>query len=272
MKAIFNESVLQRFNKLMLPLALFWTLATIGGVYLPNSTIERFSYQFEPFFEIFHFGEKFGISNRFDGAVHSNGVSTTTLVPDPHCIKAIYRSDSDSFVSISDSASTTIVRLGGVYKSAFKLIGLTDTVATFCGYGKTYLLRLGHDDPLVRQETVMEAISDSVHKENEWHVIAHDTLVSQMNNIQNLGKAIDISEVANGTKIEGFRVNKIASDSLFAQLGIMNGDIIQSVNNKKLESYADALSIYGQVPQLRSIRITVLRNNLPKDIVYEITR
>ncbi len=273
MKTIFNESSLQRFNLLAAPLVLIWSLSTLGGAFLSDSPIEGFKSQFNPFFEVFHFGQKFGIAEHFDGAIHSKTISATTLVPDLHRIKAIYRSTSNSFASISDTKTTLIVPLGGIYKNVFHLTSLTDTTATFRGYGKVYLLRLGHDDPLSRQEVVTQFVIDPAQaaQENEWHTIAYQTIKTQMSDLQNIGKTIDISAVANGAKISGFRVNTIAPESIFTQLGIINGDIILSVNNKKLESYADALALYAQVPNLRSIRITVNRNNLQKELIYEIT-
>lgn len=275
MKVIFNESLLQRFNALAAPIVIVWSLSTLGGVFLSNTPTEGFSSHFDPFFEIFHFGPKFGIAEHFDGAIHTKSITATKLVPDPNRIKAIYRSVSDSFISISDTKTTFIVPLGGIYKGVFRLTALSDTTATFRGYGKTYLLRLGHDDSLARQEVVTEAVADSAQagtQENEWRTIAYQTIKTQMNDLQNIGKTIDISAVANGEKISGFRVNTIAPESIFAQLGIINGDVILSVNNKKLESYADALAVYAQVPSLRSLRITVKRNNLQKELVYEIAR
>jgi type II secretion system protein C len=275
MKAIFNESLLQRFNVLATPIVIIWSLSTLGGAFLSDAPTEGFSSRFDPFFEIFHFGPKFGIAEHFDGAIHTKSVTATKLVPDPHRIKAIYRSASDSFVSVSDTKTTLIVPLGGIYKGVFRLTALSDTTATFRGYGKTYLLRLGHDDSLARQEVVTESVADSIQagtQENEWRTIAYQTIKTQMSDLQNIGKAIDITAVANGEKISGFRVNTIAPESIFAQLGIINGDVILSVNNKKLQSYADALAVYAQVPSLRSLRITVKRNNLQKELVYEITR
>lgn len=275
MKALFNESLFQRFNLFALPLVIMWSLSSVGGVFLSHYTTEGFASAFDPFFEIFHFGEKFGIAEHFEGAIHTKTVTTTSLVPDPHRIKAIYRSNSGSFVSISDAQKTVIVPLGGIYKNVFHLTALTDTTATFRGFGKSYTLRLGHDDPLARQEVINESISDPTQESggaNERHTIAYQVIMNQMSDLQNIGKNIDISEVANGDKITGFRVNTIAPESIFAQLGIMSGDVIFSVNNKKLSSYADALAVYGLVPHLRSLRITVNRNNLQKDIVYEITR
>lgn len=275
MKPIFNESLLQRLNSLLLPVVVAWSFSIAGGVFLSNTAMEGFVNRFEPFFEIFYFGKKFAIAEHFDGAIHSKTVTTQTLVPYPHRIKAIYRAPSGSFISISDGKETLVVPLGGTYKGVFKLIDVSDSTAIFRGYGKTYRLRLGFDDMLSRQEVVTHSIPDPLHPagvENEVHAIAYQTVIRQMKDIQNVGKYIDISEVLKGSKITGFRVNSIAPESIFAQLGIAQGDIIQSVNNQKLESYADALTVYSQVPRLRSIQITVLRNNLPKDIVYEITR
>lgn len=274
MKAIFSESLLKRFNTLVLPFAIIWSFSIFGGMFLSNSTTEGFSYRFEPFFEIFHFGEKFAILEHFDGAIHTKMVTSTKLVPDPHRIKAIYRSNVDSFVSISDTKATQLVPLGGMYKKTFKLIGLTDTTAIFSGFGKTYRLRLGHDDPLSRKEVVTTAVADPTNKgslTNEWRSIKYQTLISQMD-MQNIEKNINISEISNGNKFSGFKVNSVTPGSIFEELGIMNEDVLLAINSKKLESYSDALIMYSKVPHLRSIRITVNRNNLQKDIIYEVIR
>ncbi|MFA6188106.1 MAG: hypothetical protein WC680_02390 [Sulfuricurvum sp.] len=275
MKVIFNESYFQRFNRLVLPLVIVWSLVSAGGVFLSNVGTEGLVYRFEPFFEIFHFGDKFAIAENFAGAIHSKLVTTKTLVSYPHRIKAIYRSQSGSFTSINDGKETVIVPIRGKYKDAYHLIGLSDSVAIFQGYGKTFRLRLGHDDMLSRQEVITRSISDPLQEgihEKEWHSIAYNTVINQIGDLQNITKSIDISQSMNGSKFMGYRINSIASNSLFSQLGLLQGDVIQSVNNQKLESFGDVLTVYAKIAHLRSIRMTVLRNNLQKDIVYEITR
>jgi len=275
MNLLFNDLLLRRFNHWVLPVAIVWSLSTAGGMFLSQTTTEGFVNGFTSFFEVFRLGEKFALVEQTDGVFKGKLVTSTTLVPDLHRIKAIYRSQSDSFVSISDTKATTIVPLNGMYKNAFRLIGLNDTSAVFRGYGKTYRLRLGFDDNLSRQEVVTRSVSDPSQMgsvDNEWRTVAYKTLKEQMDNLPNIGKSIDVTPAYDGSKITGFRVNTMASTSVLAQLGILQGDVIQSVNNKKLESYPDALAVVSQLPRLRSIRITVLRNNLQKDIVYEITR
>lgn len=269
MNLIFDEIHLKYFNALVLPFALVWSLTTIGGLFLSKIPIEGYTQESEPFFELFRFGDKFGLT--YQDTFHTKTVTTTSLVPVPHKIKAIYRSTSDTYVCIHDGKETLIVPLYGRYKKEFKLISVDDKSALFRGFGKSYRLRLGFEDNLVRQERVSVTVQENDPKNggiNEWRTISRDLLVDQMRDMDQLDKNIDLKL----DKTTGFRVERIVPESILAQMGIVQGDILVSVNNKKLGSYGDALSIYKQIPNMRSIRINVLRNNLSKDMLYEIKR
>lgn len=274
MNKFFNESSLQRFNTLAFPLVFFWSISLFTAMFLPSATQERFTYPVEPYFEIFHFADKLALSD-LASVVHTKTVTVTTLVPYPHRLKGLYRAHTGSYVSIYDGKETLIVPLKGTYKGAFHLIGLNDTAAVFQGYGKKYRLRLGKDDNLSRLERITRSVSTPSEKqaqESQSHIITYQSVMNQINNMQNITKSIDISESRSGSKFMGYRINAITVDSLFSQLGLQKGDVIQSFNNQKLESFGDVLMIYGRIPQLKSIRLTVLRNNLPKEIIYEIIR
>lgn len=274
MNKFFNEYSLQRFNSLAFPIVFLWSISLFAAIFLPSATQERLSYSFEPFFEIFHFGEKFALSNHAS-AVNTKTITVTTLVPYPHRLKGLYRAKTGSYASIYDGKETLIVPLKGDYKRVFRLIGLNDTSAIFQGYGKKYRLRLGKDDNLSRLERITRIESTPLEKQDQEgiaHIITYQSIMNQVNKMHNIHKSIDISPSKNGSKFMGYRINAITSDSIFSQLGLQKGDVIQSFNNQKLESFTDVLMIYGRMPKLRSICLTVLRNNLPKDIVYEIIR
>jgi general secretion pathway protein C len=274
MNKFFNEYSLQRFNTLAFPLVFLWSISLCATIFLPTHTYERFTYPYEPFFEIFHLEEKLALST-YSSATQTKTVTLTTLVPYPHRLKGLYRAHTGSYASIYDGKETVIIPLRGRYKGTFHLIGLNDTSAIFQGYGKKYRLRLGKDDNLSRLERVTRTVSDPLKKplqENPPRIIAYQSVMNQVNELHNIHKSIDISVSRNGSKFMGYRVNAIAPNSIFSQLGLQRGDVIQSFNNQKLESFADVLMIYGRMPQLRSIRLSVLRNNLQKDIVYEIIR
>jgi type II secretion system protein C len=270
MKLIFNESSFRRFNTLAMPLAIVWCISTFGGAFLSKIPVQGYADHFKPFFELLHLGDKFSLSGYVEGTTQGKTVTTTMLVPSPHRIKAIYRSNDGSFVSISNGAETQIVALNGTYEKEFKLIGLSDSAAIFKGFGKTYRLILGHEGSLDHQESVVQSVADPS-RGNEWRSISRTIIIDQMRNLQVLFKSVEINEVRSGDKINGFRVERVAPESILGRFGVIQGDVIESVNNKKLESYSDVFSIYNQIPHMHSIRITVNRNNLQKDIIYEIT-
>ena len=83
-------------------------------------------------------------------------------------------------------------------------------------------------------------------------------------------KNISIHEVKKNGKINGFKVNKINQNSVFAKLGLKEGDLIIKLNNKKLDSYREALKIYKHIDDLDSVQIVVMRNNQEVELVYEI--
>lgn len=272
MNLTFNDSLLRKFNTFVFPIAIVWSLMSLSGSILSNTSIEGYPNRYESFFELFRFGPLFGLTNE-ENIKSGKSITTTKLIPYPHRLKAILRDSSDSYVVLSDGKTSAIIRLNEWYKKQFQLTSLSDDSATFRGFGKTYRLRLAHEDNLVREERVTTFIPDPKDpNSHEWHTIERSILLNQLKDIENISKTIEITEVRNGANVEGFRVDSLASDSLFSSLGIMQGDVIQSINNKKLESYADALSIYNKVPQIRSLRISIIRNNLPKDILYEVTR
>jgi len=272
MKYSINDPFLRTFNRLALPVALVWSLSSIGGYFLAHTNIEGNPQRYESFFELFRFGGMFGLIQG-EGGMGGKSVTTVQLVPAPHKIKAILRSSSGSYVVISDGTASQIVGLNEWYKKQFRLIGIGDEVAIFKGFGKTYRLRLYHNDNLVKEESVTTFIPDpKAPNAKEWRTVEHAVLVAQLRDIQKVQKSIEVSEVRKGESMEGFKIDTLTKDSIFSTLGVVQGDVIVSVNNQKLGSYADALAIYAKIPQMRSIRITLIRNNQLKDMLYEITR
>jgi type II secretion system protein C len=278
MKVIFNNSNFKKFNYICIPLITFWSLSNIGGSFLSQQSIEGFSNNKDSFFELFRFSDKFGIS-KLSEKTNSMGegkkVLTKTLIDVPHILKGTYRSNEKSFISIENGNKTDIVFLNKVYNNNLKLISIGERTATFKGFGKLFKLTIGINGSLPKEEVTTNIVYDTpkaIKETEEWRSISHDSVVEQTSDIMNINKKINFSIVRDEDSIVGFRVEDIDSNSIFSQLGIIQGDVIESVNNKKLQSYADIMQIYNKIPQMRSIRISIKRNNLQKDVVYEITR
>lgn len=71
-------------------------------------------------------------------------------------------------------------------------------------------------------------------------------------------------------KIDGFKVLSVKQNSIFAQLGLLKGDIIMAVNNQPLKSYADAFKVYDNIGDFDSLKLDIIRNKQKKELEYEV--
>lgn len=95
-------------------------------------------------------------------------------------------------------------------------------------------------------------------------------LNSYVNDIDKVWRNISINEIRRNGKIDGFKIYRVNKNSVFAKLGLKKGDIIKSINNKVLGSYADAFKVYNNINKTKYLNIEILRNNEIMELNYEI--
>ena len=100
--------------------------------------------------------------------------------------------------------------------------------------------------------------------------VKRDYVNKYINNFNKIWKDISINEVFKNSKINGFKVTRIRSNSVFSKLGLRQGDILKEVNNIELKSYNDAFKIYKKINKINNLHIKVLRNNQEVELDYEI--
>ena len=66
------------------------------------------------------------------------------------------------------------------------------------------------------------------------------------------------------------RLFAIRRDSLYEKLGLKNGDILTAVNENNLSDPSQALKIFEQLKNERSINVKLERNGENKDLHYAI--
>lgn len=270
MKPLFNDFTLKRLNKIGIPFVIAMTLSTATLPFLSSSSLEHPRNEITPFFELYHLGKLFSL--HFD----ANGVSMKKVVNDtlvlvPYRLNAIYADGSHSFVAVNDNNTTTFINKGNTYKHLYKLINISAKKAVFFAYGEKMELVLGEDGHLKHKESVTSFVPDSHEKESQF-IVARSSLEHYTENIGEIWKNIAINPVIQQDKITGFRVDKIAKDTPFALLGLQQGDVITGLDNKPLDSYATVFITYQNALKNPAIKISVLRNNQPKDLEYEISR
>jgi general secretion pathway protein C len=71
-------------------------------------------------------------------------------------------------------------------------------------------------------------------------------------------------------KANGFKLYAIRPNSMFAKIGLQNGDTIQSINGFDMSSPDKALEVYTKVRSASSLSVSVLRRGLPVNLEYSI--
>lgn len=86
---------------------------------------------------------------------------------------------------------------------------------------------------------------------------------------QLLTKARVIPNFTNG-KPDGFKIFAIDNGSLYAKIGLQNGDIIQRINGIEMRDPQNFMKVFQQLKDEPSITIDLVRNNQRETFGYEI--
>ncbi len=68
----------------------------------------------------------------------------------------------------------------------------------------------------------------------------------------------------------GFRLSQIRAGGVLQQMGLQEGDVLQKVNGLDIHTPQEALQAYQQLQTESTVRLSVLRNNSPTTLTYEI--
>ena len=100
--------------------------------------------------------------------------------------------------------------------------------------------------------------------------IAKDVLQNSMNDLNDLMTQVRVRPYFRRGKPEGLIVSQIKSGSIFAKLGLMNGDIIANVNGKQMSSPEEAFQFYNSLKSGKAVSIEITRRGQKKMFTYDI--
>ena len=100
--------------------------------------------------------------------------------------------------------------------------------------------------------------------------IAQDALQESMSDINQLMTQVRVRPYFRRGKPEGIIVSQIKSDSVFSKLGLMNGDIIASVNGKQMSSPEEAIQFYNSLRSGEEVSIEITRRGQKRMLTYDI--
>jgi general secretion pathway protein C len=100
--------------------------------------------------------------------------------------------------------------------------------------------------------------------------VAEDELNGELANLPRLlSQARAVPYFRNGKSV-GMRLFAIRAGSMYEKLGLKNGDIIKAVNNNNLSDPAQALKLFEQLKNERTIAVKTERNGQDLDLNYTI--
>jgi general secretion pathway protein C len=104
---------------------------------------------------------------------------------------------------------------------------------------------------------------------NQWVLDKQEVTAALSNLPQLLTKARVIPNFADG-KPDGFKIFSIAPDSLYAKIGLQNGDVLQQINGVEIKDPENFMRVFQQLKDETRIALDLVRNNRRESYTYEI--
>ena len=106
--------------------------------------------------------------------------------------------------------------------------------------------------------------------DNSW-VIDRGQVEQSLDNLSQLITEVRVIPNLNAERVaDGFKIFEIKPASIFARLGVRNGDIIKEVNGLQLNGIDQAYQALSALQHEASVQINLVRRNKPITLTYEI--
>lgn len=189
-------------------------------------------------------------------------------------LKAIYsKEDNSGWASVESSNGTKSYILSQWEElDGYILTKLYRSHVIFEKAAVEYKLELEKTKENISYEmsTNKNSIKENIVVKNDVIKVSRNYLNTYVNDVEKVWRDVAIKEIKKDNKIDGFKVFRVARGSAFDKLGLRRGDVIKSINNTVLTSYADAFKVYNEINKTQYLNIEILRNNEIMELNYEI--
>jgi len=182
-------------------------------------------------------------------------------------LKAIYsKSEMEGWIIVQKSASDTnsyIIEQGEKF-SGFKLIRFYNDYVIFQKNSNEFKLKMKSEKNSNIYQMINNNLKNIIIDKNIVR-IKRDYINKQIKDKNNILKTIMIK-----AKSSGIEIRKIEKNSFFEKLNLKERDIIQSVNNSKMNNYNQLLNLYNNMKNMDLLIVKIKRENKNMEIRYEI--
>jgi general secretion pathway protein C len=114
-------------------------------------------------------------------------------------------------------------------------------------------------------------IDKGVHKIDDSHYDIDRALVDKiLNDPSAIARSARIVPSIKDGKANGFKMYAIRPNSVYAKIGMQNGDTIHSINGFEITSPDKALEVYTKVKSANSLSVQITRRGAPVSMEYQI--
>jgi type II secretion system protein C len=268
MQKLSNTKLISLVSKLLVLLLVAKVISLAVWWYLPSEGVElnakksyQSKYQRVSFYNMLNTEKVEALQTQ---TVTKQAYSINNLI-----LKGLYGSRFNGFAIIAKKSSqndTTIVEVGESYEG-YKLKEIELNGVIFTKGSKEYRLSLEQADAQLSK--AITKVEQSAEETSQKEVSRKD-IQTYSNNPALIWKDIGIQEMRKGKSLEGFRVTRVRPGSKMATLGLQKGDVITKANNVPLSSLNDVFKLYKQIDKIKTLALTIQRNNQEKEIIYEI--
>lgn len=100
--------------------------------------------------------------------------------------------------------------------------------------------------------------------------VSKDELKKNFKNLSHLLSQMRVQAFFEKGKPAGFLISKIRKDSFVHKLGAKKGDIIRSVNGKKVDSVQKAFKLYNSFKNNKQLQLTITRDGAPLNLNFSV--
>jgi general secretion pathway protein C len=137
------------------------------------------------------------------------------------------------------------------------------------------VLRVGEKDEILTMEESAasrrekgQGPSQPSKKEGSTITVNRKELSDSLKDINKVLSQVRIRPHFKDGKSDGLSVSRIKAGSVFSKLGLRNGDIVQKINDKPINSPDDVLALYEKLKSGSQVSVEVTRKGQPKTMNY----
>jgi type II secretion system protein C len=165
--------------------------------------------------------------------------------------------------------------VGDQIKDAQVIQILKDSVTLIRANGQYETLNLKRDELISKDE--QSPIETIVKKSDDGATILvdHENLKLKVNSLGQVADELSLATAYRQGIPLGLQIGIVPSQSLYAQFGLMGGDILTSLNSFSLAKQKTRYQAYQSLQEIKygdTVTLTLLRKNTPFTLVYSMTR